>query len=301
MPIVDVKRIIAYILQIGLTIAVAFCLGIAGCDNSEPDNLTQPSGTYVTKNISIDTIWESDHSPYIVTTDVTVEQNATLTIQPETEIRFDGFVGLIIKGSLVADGTNSQKSIVFTSNNPFPEIGAWKGIKFENTDKRNLIKNAEIEWADIGVDAFSSLLDLTDCFIRNNKKGIQIIESQGTIANNLISDNILGILTSVYWAHISIDRPIVTKNLITQNEMGSIIRQTGVIIQENNFISNLGYTIKKESIGLINVPNNWWGTTNIDDIENQIYDQLDDANLGRINYIPFAFSEITDAGPRQQK
>jgi len=306
MLIVDVKRISAYILQMCLTITVAFCLGIPGCDNSEPDNPIQSSGTYVTKNISVDTVWESDHSPYIVKSDVTVEGNATLTIQPETEIRFDGFVGLTIKGNLIADGTNPQKSIqnfiVFTSNNSFPEVGAWKGIKFENTnEKRNLIKYATIEWADIGVDAFSSLLDLTDCFIRNNNKGIKIIDSQATIANNSISNNIFGMIISVYWARSSQTWPVVTRNSIIRNDTGIVIQRPTVIIKENNFLANLGYAVRMEHYAPVDVLHNWWGTTNTDDIDKQIYDQLDNANLGRVNYVPFASSEVTDAGPRQKK
>lgn len=285
---------------------IVVLVGIFGCADSNLENPIKSSGTNVTKNISIDTVWKSDHSPYIVTTDVTVERNATLAIQPETEIRFDGFVGLIIKGNLIADGTNSQKSIqnpiVFTSNKSFPEIGAWKGIKFENTnEKRNLIKYAKIAWADIGVNAFSSLFDLINCSIQNNRRGIQISESQGTIANNLISNNTLGIFTSVYWAHTSTNRPIVTKNLITKNETGIIIRQVGVIIKENNFISNLGYAVRLKYKAQVDATHNWWGTINTDDIENQIYDQLDDARLGRIKYIPFAESEILNAGPRQKR
>jgi hypothetical protein len=88
--------------------------------------------TYVTENIAEDTIWPVSGSPYIVPNDVQVYQGVTLTIEKGTEVRFDVGASLIIGGELIARGED-QELIKFTSNEPVPSAGSWKGIEFMNT------------------------------------------------------------------------------------------------------------------------------------------------------------------------
>ena len=56
---------------------------------------------------------------YVVTGDVTVEQGATLTIQPEVVVKFahdraDEYYGITVEGTLIADGEDSTTEILFT-------------------------------------------------------------------------------------------------------------------------------------------------------------------------------------------
>jgi len=43
--------------------------------------------------------------------------------------------------------------------------------------------------------------------------------------------------------------------------------------------------------------NNWWGTTDTEEIEAKIHNFNDDSSLGKVNYVPIATSAIADAGP----
>lgn len=78
------------------------------------------SGTYVSGTIAIDTTWSAAQSPYIVTTDVTVTDNVTLTIEPDVQVMFAQNQSLIVAGALSAVGSETQP-ITFTaySDGPF--------------------------------------------------------------------------------------------------------------------------------------------------------------------------------------
>ncbi len=73
------------------------------------------AATPVSGIIDSDTTWTLAGSPYIITGSVLVMEGATLTIDPEVEVRFDGSYRLQIEGQLIAIGTASNL-IRFTSN-----------------------------------------------------------------------------------------------------------------------------------------------------------------------------------------
>jgi hypothetical protein len=91
--------------------------------------------TEVGGNIFEDTVWGPD-SPtmpdtvYIVVTDVTVENGATLTIEPGVVVRFNEGVSVCCcDGWLIAEGTEAQEEqILFTSNQADPMPGDWSGV-----------------------------------------------------------------------------------------------------------------------------------------------------------------------------
>jgi hypothetical protein len=62
-----------------------------------------------------DTVWTKAESPFIVKSHVTVIEDVTLTIEPGVTVKFDKDKSLLIDGTLVAKGTQSEK-IIFTSN-----------------------------------------------------------------------------------------------------------------------------------------------------------------------------------------
>ena len=79
--------------------------------------------------LSSDTTWEVEKSPYVVTGSVTVASGVTLTIEAGVEVKIDSGKGILVKGSLVAIGTDFQK-ILFSSNQASPAAGDWAYIKF---------------------------------------------------------------------------------------------------------------------------------------------------------------------------
>lgn len=52
----------------------------------------------------------------------------------------------------------------------------------------------------------------------------------------------------------------------------------------------------EEVIGTINAANNWWGTTNIKEIEARIQDKKDDPSLGKVVFQPFLEESVEIGG-----
>jgi len=81
--------------------------------------------TYVGQSIDQHTTWTKSNSPYIITMDLLVEEDITLTIQPGTKVFFSKETQIIIAGNLIAKGSKSQK-ISFTGLNDTD----WNGFFF---------------------------------------------------------------------------------------------------------------------------------------------------------------------------
>ncbi len=77
--------------------------------------------------IATDTLWTSDKT-YIINCNVGVAPGYTLTIEPGTEIHFNGNYTLSVGGTLIADGTAAQP-IRFM---PHTEGGSWGRIFFDD-------------------------------------------------------------------------------------------------------------------------------------------------------------------------
>jgi hypothetical protein len=104
-----------------------------------PDNTTTPwtvtvstSGVIVDHDITASVTW-LEGKTYFIQGDIYVDNNAVLTIQPGTVIKFGASASLSFGSSsnatLIANGT-AQKPIIFTSDAPAPAPGAWEGIYF---------------------------------------------------------------------------------------------------------------------------------------------------------------------------
>lgn len=121
--------------------------------------------------IEVDQTWSLAGSPYVVTCNVVVRNDATLTIEPGVEVRFDLGTKLWIGttslggGTLIADGAGGG-SILFTSNAPAPAPGDWGGIEFLATAvgaefsgdtylSGSILRNCIVEYAEEGVEVHS--------------------------------------------------------------------------------------------------------------------------------------------------
>jgi hypothetical protein len=82
-------------------------------------------------DIRADETWWASGNPHIITGDIDVTDNATLTIKPGCMIECDPgveiYAGYYGPGSIVAEGT-ADSAITFTSNVPSPSPGDWVGI-----------------------------------------------------------------------------------------------------------------------------------------------------------------------------
>ena len=166
--------------------------------------------TDVSGLLAEDAVWTLPGSPYVVTGNVLVGGDATLTIEPGVTVAFDSGNSLQIAGVLVARGT-SDDTIVFTSNLAEPAPGDWGTILFSDSSADatfdvdgNFIDGSIIEYATVEyggniADRRRGALMMNGAhpFItrstirRNDSSGIYAwnISANLRISNNVISDN----------------------------------------------------------------------------------------------------------------
>jgi hypothetical protein len=149
--------------------------------------------------ILTDTNWPND-LPYVITGGLTVNANATLTIQPGVHIYMHADAPLFIDGTLqVLGDTAETQRVSFTGDRldqPYSGYpGSWPGIYFRNTSKDNLLNYAIIQ------NGYHSLvaegpstdpnpkLTLNQCFINNSfAEGILGIQSSIKAINCLVTN-----------------------------------------------------------------------------------------------------------------
>jgi hypothetical protein len=151
----------------------------------------QPDGTVLTE----DTTWRGS---IYVKGSVVIAPQATLRIDPGTVIRFSTAFGtssssqLIIQGRIQAIGT-AEQPIVMTSDSSRPQRGAWGGIVFLATEKKNLIEQCRIENADTGLALFFSSLSLKAVSIVRAHTAVKARDSLLQISGGALSESDIGL------------------------------------------------------------------------------------------------------------
>jgi len=208
------------------------------------------NATYVEGAITQDTVWTLVDSPYVVSKNVTVCPNATLTIEPEVKVKFGGKFSLIVEGRLVAQGAK-DKAITFTSNKDKPEAGNWAAIEFKGTQPSSLIY-CTIEYGTNGIIIENGTLNIRNSLVRlNSENGIMITNGTVEVKDNEIGNNtISGIcIAGGNWVDVQ-------NNNITSN--GDGITLTGNLTAEIN-ISHNKFLLNRQSGILLEA--NSYGTT----------------------------------------
>jgi hypothetical protein len=90
--------------------------------------------TDVTQDITTDTTWRAADSPFIIRTNISVRNNATLTIEAGVVVRFAGNFTLTIQSGsrLVAQGQADRLIQFIPDNEAGAGPSAYQGIVFEN-------------------------------------------------------------------------------------------------------------------------------------------------------------------------
>ena len=218
-------------------------------------SLPTVGATYVEGAVTKNTVWTLVDSPFMLSGDVTVSSNATLTIEPGVEVKFGEGFSLVIDGRLVANGTES-KMIRFTSNKDEAEVGDWKTIQFLGTGYSSL-EYCIVEYGTNGTTVENGYLTIHNSLItHNSENGIVAIGGNVVISNNTISDNTLD---GIYIA----DSSVVTmrNNIIRSNQDGLSFTGslTGAIdVEQNEILSNShgGVLLAATAYASTNIVNN---------------------------------------------
>ncbi|MGA1870038.1 MAG: right-handed parallel beta-helix repeat-containing protein [bacterium] len=223
------------------------------------------SAMVIKENITVDTVWTSANSPYLIIGDVTVHKGVTLTIEPGTRIEFqaqgddqrneyyndylyqyDYYVEndeyfyyeyggrLIVYGELIAQGTPSNK-ILFTSIERSPAPGDWQGIVFEGGE--GIIEYCHIEYGYSGINLYDSSPYIGSSIISNNYDcGIYCDNSHPIMEKNSILNN--------YYSGIFCDNssPTINNNTISHNKYRGIYCYDSSPTINNNIVSYNGDT-----------------------------------------------------------
>ncbi|XP_072043066.1 uncharacterized protein [Amphiura filiformis] len=115
-----------------------------------------------------------DGSPYLVTENIVIEQNASLTINPGVELQFAQNVGIVAHGVLIANGTADLRIVLTASEND------WNGIEWteqasnqENGPYQSILRFTDIMKAGAAGVAVSAIM--TSPLFEN----VTIFESSG--------------------------------------------------------------------------------------------------------------------------
>ncbi|HEY6143572.1 MAG TPA: right-handed parallel beta-helix repeat-containing protein [Flavobacterium sp.] len=211
-------------------------------------NLNSNTAVNVLGNVSGN--WVKTNT-YFVNGDITIPLGQTLTIEPGTEIKFNGYYSLIVNGTLTAIGEDNS-NIKFTSAINPPSKEDWNQILFNNSSTLSELKYCTIEYGKKPLDnRYNGIVQILgkanviDCTIRNSGgSGIYVSTNENIlITKNSIENCDMG----VYMVHTA-GVFNVTNNKINNIRLNGI--ENGVVsvnsIIENNIIGNCS------NIGILN-------------------------------------------------
>ena len=127
--------------------------------------------------------------------------------------------------------------------------------------------------------------------ITGSQNGIDMTYATWTI-NATIENNAISYCrqNGIALSNSYVSTAIIQNNTITNCGINAITisgNKPSLYIAYNNFASNSGYNLYWQNSNNLYAFNNWWGTTDIQAINQTIYDFKNDFNLGTVTFIPY--------------
>jgi hypothetical protein len=268
-----------------------------------------------------DTRWKGTIT---ITGALSVKKGVTLTIDPGTIVRFrkldrdnnnigDGEIR--VEGRIIARGTRERR-VLFTSAEKDPQVNDWSYVIVHATGADNVFEYCEFQYGYSGLQVLYSNAKVTDCLFNRNYMGLRINRANIVLEHNSFTDNMTGFKFARLEGNV-----IVRDNLVTRNDVGILYQQpqqktvdwdsdvlpsTDIripLIANNNIYGNREYNFKlgeRKAIDL-NFPNNWWGSTAAESIDEMIFDRKQDDALGKVAFLPFLATPVEGAGVRDKR
>lgn len=203
--------------------------------------------------ITSDTTWRVADNPHLVTSNVLLGSDATLTIEPGTEILFGDKRALVVEGTLMAQGTASEP-ITFTSWHINRQRGDWNNLLFSDSSvdalfdangnyvSGSILQYAVIEYA--GGDSTEYAVDAKDTgpfvdhsTIRHHDAGGVRVAGEGNfITHNMISHN-----TGIALFNGRGNKATIAFNTINGNARSGLYNSGSEVTIHNNTISDNSY------------------------------------------------------------
>ncbi len=245
------------------------------------------------RNIMSDETWTASESPYILSEDIGIADGVTLTVEPGVTINGNGHT-LLVQGELRAVGTfenNITINDLVINTSGIYKINGFIDIEYTHLFQCSLLnptagdgeygslilKNSHIE----GKNQYMYLWYPTDdCYIEKN-----IFEDVGISVG--IDDSV-----KVY-----IKNNLFLRGYEISDSFGYAVENwvcydnAEMIVEENSFLDMHSYAMilpSGYSDAKMTAVNNYFGTDDLYEIQNLIYDKNDDLNCaGTITFEPF--------------
>lgn len=244
-------------------------------DAPPPEGIPIIDAEYVYSPIFGQVTWKKDKQPYIIKNNIDINHFATLTIEAGITLKFDGNYTIEAKrqnnnnATVLALGTQ-QDPIVFTSNQESPAKGDWNQILLRGSN--SVFNYVTVEYADIGIfaDDNSLALNFSNCTFRENNIGFQYnYRAEPNIDGGHFYNNTVGVKARCAWY-----------GTCAANINNSELFDNGINLEVTTVSGDA-------SEFTINAQNNWWGSSNIEDIFDSIVDVLDNPLLSQVDFSPY--------------
>lgn len=224
--------------------------------------------------ISTNVLWTRANSPYILAGDLFINETGKLQIDSGVEVLIaenDAFrlgdvnrVEITVYGAIVASAT-SDFPVIFASERPNPEKGAWGGIKFENVESSvNTFVNVAVSDAETGVEINNSSGIFSTITVKNCNTAVKVENCQNLQVDQVTSQRCstgmeLKKNTNIQVSNCTFVHPTVAVssqlndgieingcNFLEYTETGLVSNEAGGTIRFTNnlFVSPLGTGIK---------------------------------------------------------
>ena len=173
--------------DMGVTTGEKYCYRVTRVAGSGDESSVSETVSMVMPGVvNTNVVWNSQGSPYEISGDLIITQGSSLIISKGTEVRvaksdkwdtdgtIDNSVGIIVYGTLLVQGTESEP-VAFTSGENIPQNGDWEGIVFKDSADltASTIKGLKVQFAKVGITGENGLPVITESeFINCSQAGI---------------------------------------------------------------------------------------------------------------------------------
>ncbi len=168
----------------------------------------------------------------VLNTSIEVPKNVTCVIKPGVELRFNGYFRFLINGLLIAEGTR-QKPILISGvgrEHGSNEKPCWQGLEIKGEKADAVLRHCRIEGAYRNF-IYGTKPSIQSCeFVGNHCAIYCSNKSAAHIKNNKIYRNKYGIVADYA-------SPMILDNVITDNIVGVLMMRSSRLIAGRNVIS----------------------------------------------------------------
>ncbi len=242
-------------------------------NNQIEGGVTSPNGQMVNIGISVDCL-----SP-------TISNNVVVGT---VKVQGRGGFPVVTNNTIEPTSTYIYNFIYPSWTNYYP------GITLEANNAQALVANniiAGCSWG-IKVSSTGAIVIKENEITGSQKSAIELSSAANpSIQRNLITNNQIGINGGT---------AVIQNNTITNNAVGINNLTAQSTIKYNNLNNNQS-NIFLSTPENVDATYNWWGTANLQAINQSIHDFKNDFNLGTVNFVPFSSAPNAQAEPDNTK